>query len=144
MASSLGPSPELLAELSFVHEEWQSVARREVHFLTGSISRHVGKALTYEEVQPASLVVGGGSGKQKCCRSTAAKWCVRGPQEAAKGWVPSEEMVVQVDGEVGPVGQGRYDALNARGSLNMCGNDGRVRNFWRPGLLRPWNFWPTT
>ena len=82
----------LQKDLSDFHEEWQEVAREEVHFMTGcGMSGEVGKALVYEEVHPASLVIGRGCGKPKFFRCTATRWCVRRLQEAANGWAPTGE-----------------------------------------------------
>ena len=55
------------------------------------MSGEVGKALAYEDVHPASLVIGRGCGKPKFFRCTATRWCVRRLQEAANGWAPTGE-----------------------------------------------------
>ena len=76
----------LKKDLSSFHEAWQGIARDEVHFMIGSgMSGDVGKAVEFEEIHPASLVIGRGCGKPKFFRCTATRWCVRRLQEAANG-----------------------------------------------------------
>ena len=82
----------LQKDLRDFHDEWQEVAREEVHFMTGcGMSGNVGKALEYEDVHPASLVIGRGCGKPKFFRCTATRWCFRRLHQAANGWAPTGE-----------------------------------------------------
>ncbi len=73
-------------DLTSFHEAWQRIAREAMYFMTGcGMSCDVGKALVCEDVHPASLVIGRGSGKPKFFRCVATEWCVRELQEAANG-----------------------------------------------------------
>ena len=97
----------LQKELNEFHDQWQGIAREEVHFLTGcGMSGEVGKALSYEDVHPASLVIGRGSGKPKFFRCTAT--VVRQTAAGGSQWVGPHwgQVVGQMGGPFGHMGAG--------------------------------------
>ncbi len=133
-----GPAEGLIADLAEFRGLCQEMARKEGHFLTGSISRDLGKPLTYEQVQPASLVLG----KEAASRSFFGALPRSGASGVCKRPPKAGSLRVTDGGENGWPGSTRGSratafALSTRMNLSMCGQHGRITRSWLLGPERP-------